>query len=109
MNNETTPKTETAEEIAETTVEETVEENVEEAVEETVKEADAKKEKPRKGPSLMQKRMMKGYLFILPWLIGFIAFYLRSLIMTVQFSLSDLSVSFPREKIRDFLFALFPK
>ena len=88
MNNETTPKTETAEEIAETTVEETVEE----AVEETVKEADAKKEKPRKGPSLMQKRMMKGYLFILPWLIGFIAFYLRSLIMTVQFSLSDLSV-----------------
>ncbi len=36
---------------------------------------------------------MKGFLFIVPWLIGFLWFYLRSLIMTVQFSLSDLTVT----------------
>ena len=32
-------------------------------------------------------------MFILPWLIGFICFYLRSLIMTVEFSLSELTVN----------------
>lgn len=43
--------------------------------------------------SLTQKRIVNGYLFILPWLVGFIVFYLRSLIMTVQFSLSELSMN----------------
>ncbi len=43
--------------------------------------------------SLTQKRTVNGYLFILPWLVGFIVFYLRSLIMTVQFSLSELSMN----------------
>lgn len=42
--------------------------------------------------SLSQKRTISGYLFILPWLVGFIAFYVRSLFMTVQFSLSELSM-----------------
>lgn len=42
--------------------------------------------------SLSQKRTISGYLFILPWLVGFIVFYLRSLFMTVQFSLSELSM-----------------
>ena len=42
--------------------------------------------------SLSQKRTINGYLFILPWLIGFLAFYVRSLFMTVQFSLSKLSM-----------------
>lgn len=41
---------------------------------------------------LTARRTMNGYLFILPWLVGFIVFYLRSLILTIQFSLSDLSV-----------------
>lgn len=35
---------------------------------------------------------MNGYLFILPWLVGFAAFYVRSLFMTIQFSLSELTV-----------------
>ncbi len=43
--------------------------------------------------SLSAKRSRTGFLFILPWLIGFIWFYARSLFMSVQFSLSDLSVS----------------
>lgn len=43
--------------------------------------------------TLSRKRSMKGFLFIVPWLIGFLWFYLRSLIMTVQFSLSDLTVA----------------
>ncbi len=42
--------------------------------------------------TLSQKRMISGYLFILPWLIGFLVFYLRSLFMTVEFSLSELTM-----------------
>ena len=43
--------------------------------------------------SLTTRRSINGYLFIMPWLIGFIVFYLRSLIMSVQFSLSELTVN----------------
>lgn len=51
-------------------------------------------EKKKKSKlTLTRKRSMKGFLFIVPWLIGFLWFYLRSLIMTVQFSLSDLTVT----------------
>jgi len=42
--------------------------------------------------TLLQKRSMTGYLFILPWLVGFIVFYAKSLVQTVQFSLSELNV-----------------
>lgn len=42
--------------------------------------------------TLSQKRMFYGYIFILPWFIGFIIFYIRSIILTAQFSLSELSV-----------------
>lgn len=47
----------------------------------------------KKKMSLSAKRSCTGFLFILPWLIGFIWFYARSLFMSVQFSLSDLTVS----------------
>lgn len=40
--------------------------------------------------SMAGRRARNGYLFILPWFIGFLLFYVRSLFMTVQFSLSDL-------------------
>ena len=43
--------------------------------------------------SLLQKRMRTGYLFILPWLIGFVLFYVRSLIMTGQFAFSELTMN----------------
>lgn len=46
----------------------------------------------KKRLTLLQKRMVTGYLFILPWLIGFIVFYVRSLMMTIQFSFSELNV-----------------
>ena len=51
------------------------------------------KKKKKQKMTLARKRSMKGFMFIVPWLIGFLAFYLRSLIMTVQFSLSDLTVN----------------
>lgn len=42
--------------------------------------------------SMKTKRAVNGYLFILPWLIGFALFYVRSLYQTVEFSLSSLTV-----------------
>lgn len=47
----------------------------------------------KKKLSLTQKRAVNGVLFILPWLIGFLVFYVRSLIMTIQFSLNELTVN----------------
>ncbi len=49
--------------------------------------------KQKKKRSLSQRRAMKGFIFILPWLIGFIWFYVRSLVMTVQFSFSEMAVN----------------
>lgn len=43
--------------------------------------------------TLLQKRMRTGYLFILPWLVGFVLFYIRSLIMTGQFAFSTLNMN----------------
>ncbi len=48
--------------------------------------------KKKHSLTLTQKRTVNGYLFILPWLVGFAVFYVRSLFMTIQFSLSDLTV-----------------
>ncbi|MCD7709077.1 MAG: sugar ABC transporter permease [Clostridiales bacterium] len=72
-------------------------EREEEQVKERVKvRAVAREREPRikkRRLSLSQRRGISGLLFILPWLIGFIWFYARSLFMTVQFSLSDLTVN----------------
>ncbi|BCN29634.1 carbohydrate ABC transporter permease [Anaeromicropila herbilytica] len=43
--------------------------------------------------TLMQKRALTGLIFISPWLVGFIVFYLVSLIKTIQFSLCKVSVA----------------
>lgn len=48
--------------------------------------------KKKKKLTLTQKRMLYGYLFILPWLIGFLVFYIRSLFLTTKFSFSNLTV-----------------
>jgi ABC-type sugar transport system permease subunit len=48
--------------------------------------------KKRRRLSLLQKRNLSGYFFILPWVVGFIVFYVRSLIMTTQFAFSELTV-----------------
>lgn len=42
--------------------------------------------------TLRQKRAVTGLLFILPWFIGFLVYYVRSLILTVQFSLSKVEI-----------------
>lgn len=41
--------------------------------------------------TLNHKRAVTGLLFISPWLIGFLFFYLRSIFQTVNFSLSEVS------------------
>ncbi len=46
----------------------------------------------RKKLTLLQKRSLSAYFFILPWLVGFIIFYVRSLVQTVQFSFSELTI-----------------
>ena len=48
--------------------------------------------KKKRKMTLTRKRAITGYLFIMPWLIGFLWFYARSLFMTVQFSLNVLEV-----------------
>lgn len=48
--------------------------------------------KKRKKLTLLQKRSLSGYLFILPWFIGFLVFYVRSLVMTGQFAFSKLTM-----------------
>lgn len=46
----------------------------------------------KKRMTLATKRAIVGLLFISPWLIGFIAFYARSLIHSIQFSLNVVTV-----------------
>ena len=53
----------------------------------------ATKTKQRKKRSLSQRQALKGFLFITPWLIGFLWFYARSLFMTLQFSFSEMIVN----------------
>lgn len=43
--------------------------------------------------TMSRKRMIMGLLFILPWLIGFIYFYVRTLFMTGEFSLSEIVIA----------------
>lgn len=49
--------------------------------------------KKKKKMSLSKKHGLMGYLFIMPWLIGFIWFYVRSLLLSVEFSFSNLTVN----------------
>lgn len=48
--------------------------------------------KKKKKMSLHVKRAVTGYMFILPWFIGFLLFYVRSIYMTGRFSLSKLTM-----------------
>ena len=43
--------------------------------------------------TMSRKRMLIGILFISPWLIGFLYFYVRTLFMTGEFSLSEISIA----------------
>lgn len=48
--------------------------------------------KKKKKLTLLQRRNLMGYLFILPWVVGFCIFYVRSLIMTGSFAFSNLTM-----------------
>lgn len=48
--------------------------------------------KKKKKLTLLQKRSLTGYLFILPFVVGFLVFYVRSLFMTGQFAFSEMSI-----------------
>lgn len=48
--------------------------------------------KRRKHLSLRYREMVHGYMFILPWLIGFLVFYVKSLFMTGEFAFSTLTM-----------------
>lgn len=67
-------------------------EEIEGITERKIKDSNAGKKKFRKSLTLQKRRMINGYLFILPWVIGFIAFYLKSIVQTIVFSLSELNV-----------------
>ncbi len=45
--------------------------------------------KTKKKLTLAQKRAITGIVFISPWLLGFILYYVRSIFMTIQFTFSD--------------------
>lgn len=47
----------------------------------------------KKRMTLRQKRAITGLLFISPWIIGFIIYYLKSIIMTAQFSFYDIEIA----------------
>ena len=47
--------------------------------------------KKKKKMTLATKRAIHGYMFLLPWIIGFCLFYVKSLIMTIQFSFSEVT------------------
>jgi ABC-type sugar transport system permease subunit len=49
--------------------------------------------KKKKRLTLSQKRAILGLTFISPWIIGFLVFYVRSLALTIQFSLSKVTVA----------------
>jgi len=42
--------------------------------------------------TLSRKRAIMGLIFISPWIIGFLAFYIRSLFLTIRFSFSDVVI-----------------
>jgi len=51
------------------------------------------KSKAIKGSLTLEgRKSMYGYIFILPWIIGFLFFFVKPLIQTAQFSLSNLTV-----------------
>lgn len=43
--------------------------------------------------TLAQKKSVAGLLFIAPWLIGFVIYYVRSLFLTFRFSLSEVNIA----------------
>lgn len=47
----------------------------------------------KKRLTLVQKRAITGFLFITPWLLGFLIYYVQSLFLTAKFSLSNVALA----------------
>jgi len=47
----------------------------------------------RRGFSLEKRKSLTGFLFILPWLIGFLGLFLRSMVSSFLYSVSDTAIS----------------
>ena len=47
----------------------------------------------RSGFSLEKRKSLTGFLFILPWLIGFLGLFLRSMVSSFLYSVSDTAIS----------------
>ncbi len=77
-----------------TKVVEPIEETVKETVAEPVKEEQtsaSKKEKKKKMRTYQQRQDRNGYLFMAPWILGFVIFTLYPFIMTIILSFSAVS------------------
>lgn len=60
--------------------------------------------KPKKKKmSLIQKRAVTGFVFITPWLIGFLWFYAKGFIQAVRFSLSNMTMQETGGYVLDFV------
>lgn len=58
---------------------------------------------------LVTRREMKGYLFLLPWLVGFAVFFLLPLVQSFQFSLSSVKITAAGRKVTYVGFANYIK
>ena len=45
-----------------------------------------------KGMTLKKRRMVNGYLFILPWMVGFLFFFLTPIVLSVTFCFNKVTV-----------------
>lgn len=57
----------------------------------------------KKKMSLIQKRAVTGFVFITPWLIGFLWFYGKGFIQAVRFSLSNMTMKETGGYVLDFI------
>ena len=49
---------------------------------------------------LVTRREMKGYIFLLPWLIGFVVFFALPLVQSFIYSLSNVKMTAAGRKMR---------
>lgn len=50
------------------------------------------KNKKRKHGSLLRRQQRKGWLFVLPWIVGFVIFFLKPLVQSLWFSFNDVTM-----------------
>ena len=51
-----------------------------------------KTKKKRKHGGLLQRQQRNGWLFVLPWIVGFVIFFLKPLVQSLWFSFNDVTM-----------------